>query len=326
MQQQKQTKSKEEVVLLTICSAFVVAVSFFAIMRAMNNEWLIAALDVFLSFVMLLLGLYIHIARKLHIARMFFSVIVLSGIIATIYIKGLAQILWSYPALISLFYVVNPTIAIRTSVIFILILFYVVNPIMDIQQLITYYVTLSITIFFAYVFSKQTMKQKDKLVTISMTDPLTNTKNRRALDYKLDEIKDIQQISEHSFCLIILDIDNFKIINDTHGHTIGDEILVKLTKKLSSRLRKSDDFYRYGGEEFIIILPYTELKQAQIVAEELRKTVEKIKIDNDIKVTISLGVAEHVESESKEEWISRADKALYQAKNSGRNACFLAEK
>ncbi|MDH5432434.1 MAG: GGDEF domain-containing protein [Gammaproteobacteria bacterium] len=317
-------KSKEEIVTLSICIAFVLAVAPFAVIRALNNEWTIAIFDAVLCITMLLLGMYIHFTKRIDIARVVFSLIILSAVMTTIYLKGRDQILWAYPALISLFYVVSPKTALKLTAAYLFILIPIVYPTMNIFQLISFSITLFITIFFCYIFAKQSLKQQDKLVSISLTDPLTNIGNRRALEYKLDEIRNIHKISDINSCLIILDIDRFKSINDTYGHQVGDNILIQLTKIISKRIRNSDGLYRYGGEEFVIVMPYTELRHAQIVAEQIRELVENNHIA-DLNVTISLGVAELINKESSKDWVKRADDALYKAKNSGRNICFLAD-
>ncbi|MDF1879710.1 GGDEF domain-containing protein, partial [Sulfurimonas sp. MAG313] len=125
-------------------------------------------------------------------------------------------------------------------------------------------------------------------------------------------------------CVIMLDIDHFKLVNDTYGHDAGDIVLSSVANIFTSLTRQSDVLVRYGGEEFTLILPNTRLKNAQIIAEKIRVAIEKtaMKYENDkeLFVTISLGIA-FLKSEdtSIASIITRADKALYTSKNSGRN-------
>jgi diguanylate cyclase (GGDEF)-like protein len=126
----------------------------------------------------------------------------------------------------------------------------------------------------------------------------------------------------YSLSLLIMDIDFFKSINDTWGHTVGDDVLKALAVALKQQSRESDLVVRYGGEEFISILPQATMDEAEEVAEKLRKTVEALIIPElgGKHITISLGVST-LEPEEKdiEALIARADQALYQAKESGRN-------
>ena len=125
------------------------------------------------------------------------------------------------------------------------------------------------------------------------------------------------------------DIDFFKKVNDTYGHAVGDLVLKSIAKIIRGQLREYDIAGRYGGEEFSILLPFTKINEAQMVAERLRKTIEDKVIDiskvnpdcetKEIQVTLSLGIYEMQADDNEEELLKKADKALYQAKNTGRN-------
>lgn len=118
----------------------------------------------------------------------------------------------------------------------------------------------------------------------------------------------------------MFDIDHFKKINDTYGHTVGDEVLKKLPETVKIDIRKGDLFVRWGGEEFIIVLANTELLEAQKVADHVRKAIEKELFHEKIdQVTCSFGVTDYHKGDSIDSIINRADAALYKAKNSGRN-------
>ena len=115
----------------------------------------------------------------------------------------------------------------------------------------------------------------------------------------------------------MFDIDFFKKVNDMHGHSVGDEVLVHISKLVSNSLREGDSLCRIGGEEFIIILPHTKKENAIKIAEKLRMMIAD---DREIlSITISIGVTQHISNETKEHLYARVDKALYNAKRSGRN-------
>jgi two-component system cell cycle response regulator len=149
----------------------------------------------------------------------------------------------------------------------------------------------------------------------SLHDPLTGLANRRSLQIQLEKSFESAKRYGHPLSVIMLDIDHFKKYNDTHGHVEGDRMLVKIAHVLLEAVRMADHVFRYGGEEFLIMLPQTELTNACLMAERVRKAVE-----SGAEVTISLGVYSYHESlHDKDVMIQMADNALYQAKQKGRN-------
>lgn len=165
---------------------------------------------------------------------------------------------------------------------------------------------------------------------VSHTDPLTFLPNRRQI------IGDLQReviFSEHygtPLAISLLDIDHFKNINDTYGHVIGDEILRKLADELRQHIRHPDTIGRYGGEEFLLILPHSTVIAATEQAERLCRYVRSLVIqagEHNISLTISLGVAQYkIRREDWQIFLNRADRALYEAKNNGRDQWVVAEK
>lgn len=128
----------------------------------------------------------------------------------------------------------------------------------------------------------------------------------------------------HDMSLIIIDIDSFKKVNDTYGHNIGDKALVQLSNALLKTLRNIDIVCRWGGEEFMVLLPTADLEASMLLANKIRTFVSNINIDIIGNITVSCGVSQVRSGESMEEAISRADKALYLAKKSGKN-CVQSE-
>ena len=158
-------------------------------------------------------------------------------------------------------------------------------------------------------------------------DALTNLNNRRQFETRLSQEIAIAKRQNNPLCAMMIDIDFFKSVNDTHGHAAGDEVLRTVAGIIKEHLRESDIPSRYGGEEFAVLLPFTKLEEAEIVGERLRKAVEVASIpinqDNEnaknINVTISMGLAEFNSTETGETLFERADQALYDAKKNGRN-------
>lgn len=158
----------------------------------------------------------------------------------------------------------------------------------------------------------------NNLRTKAYYDALTGIHNRRGL---YERIKD--KILNPNYCLAILDIDKFKLVNDTYGHDVGDEILKELANSVSKKIRQNDIFARWGGEEFILLLKTKDLQVAENIAEKLRIDISKTEFPTVKHITASFGISSFKNSEqSFEEVFKNADKALYQAKENGRNRVF----
>ncbi|MCK4738092.1 MAG: diguanylate cyclase [Sulfurimonas sp.] len=162
------------------------------------------------------------------------------------------------------------------------------------------------------------IKIKD-LTTEASTDPLTGLFNRRKLNGVLSKEIDISSVTKSPLSIIFLDIDHFKNVNDTFGHDVGDEVLTDLSKIITSATRQGDFIARWGGEEFMIALQATDNSAASHLAEKIRVAVEAYSFNVVGNITISLGVTEYQQDESKNNFTKRVDKALYEAKESGRN-------
>ncbi|MDD2838067.1 MAG: diguanylate cyclase [Sulfuricurvum sp.] len=159
-----------------------------------------------------------------------------------------------------------------------------------------------------------------KLIKLSIIDKLTGLYNRQKTDEKLmEEQRKVDRYREYKCGVMILDIDYFKTVNDTLGHQEGDRILQLLAEVFKNTLRQTDTIGRWGGEEFIVILPNTSLEQSYSAAENLRQSVETFPFGIDRPVTVSIGVGELIRMRTVHENIARIDEALYEAKNSGRN-------
>lgn len=158
---------------------------------------------------------------------------------------------------------------------------------------------------------------------VAARDNLTGAFNRRELENELRRLQSRYERSAETFCVMLVDIDNFKLINDNYGHLVGDEVLRRFARIVFASIRAEDYFARYGGDEFCILLPSTRLDEAMILANRLRQSYANTPhmINGEvIQSTISIGVVEATSQASDyNAVIDGADKALYQAKNSGRN-------
>jgi two-component system cell cycle response regulator len=180
-------------------------------------------------------------------------------------------------------------------------------------------------------FYRELMQTNDVLSTMALADPLTELSNRRAMEWELP--RQIQYAHSYStpLSLVMLDVDYFKSVNDNYGHQVGDRVLQLLAARLQHNLRLQDTIFRYGGEEFVIVLSQTDSQEAQMVATRLRHLVadQPFNIDGTLAlpITISLGLASLIaEDDLKgESLLRRADYNLLHAKSSGRNQVFGGE-
>lgn len=208
---------------------------------------------------------------------------------------------------------------------------YANTPILDFVQYINLYVlkdiSLMITliamfiIFFTY--SMQLSKKEKTMQFLADHDALTGIFNRGYFNGTGEKYFKKHQVNNIPFSVMLLDIDDFKKINDQYGHQLGDKVLIKMSETISQNLRRGDVFARYGGEEFVILLPNTNIAEANNIAESIRLNIELLKIptkDRAISFTVSIGVS----TLSKHHWsfdqlLVEVDQLLYKSKNNGKN-------
>ena len=171
--------------------------------------------------------------------------------------------------------------------------------------------------------------QLEKARTESLTDGLTGIYNRKAFDHKIGELVQKNTVSHLPFSLLMLDIDDFKMINDTYGHQIGDRVILAIVNKCRHSIRGEDFLARYGGEEFVIILPGASLKNAVKKANQICKSIAATRYSLDeihgsptLSITVSIGVSSHQNADTTATVTQRADQALYAAKRAGKNRVF----
>jgi diguanylate cyclase (GGDEF)-like protein len=171
--------------------------------------------------------------------------------------------------------------------------------------------------------TKERIRMMEKLQKLAVTDGLTKLYNSRSFYSQLETEVDRFNRYKHPLALLLLDLDHFKDYNDTYGHLEGDKILVHFSQIIKSCLRANDTAYRYGGEEFTVILPETGGDEAGTVAQRIRAALEAERFSpvngKKVKITISIGVTEYQPKEELSTFIQRADRAMYRSKQKGRN-------
>ena len=168
-------------------------------------------------------------------------------------------------------------------------------------------------------------KRTEELRNLMLTDTLTNTKNRRFLMEALDNETKRSERYGSNLSTIFIDIDHFKKVNDDFGHLVGDKVLIQVAKIMSEKLRSCDQLCRYGGEEFVILLPESDLACAKLIADRILSAIRSTVIPElDKSVTVSAGIGQWQKGENGQDLLDRCDQALYVAKDSGRDQFQLA--
>ena len=174
---------------------------------------------------------------------------------------------------------------------------------------------------------EQLKRELEAVNRLVREDQLTGALNRRGLDDALARESARAERANTPLCVALLDIDNFKVINDTHGHQVGDIVLVHLVAIIMKTLRSNDLIGRYGGDEFLLLLPDSRLEEAAAIMNRLRRAFTRMPItwgDRQLLVTFSAGVAARNRGEADADLISRADQALYEAKHVGKDRFIVA--
>jgi diguanylate cyclase (GGDEF)-like protein/PAS domain S-box-containing protein len=184
----------------------------------------------------------------------------------------------------------------------------------------TWWIPLGEDVYLHYATDVTKHKRMEKeLRCLSVTDCLTNCYNRRFFMQKLEEEIERAKRNGNKFSLIMLDIDRFKSINDRFGHNAGDLVLKSMAEMIKNRIRKIDTLARWGGEEFVLLLPDTPVENAARLAEELRESLSRMDIQGVGRVTASFGVAGYCPGDSVDSLVNKADNMMYEAKAAGRN-------
>lgn len=234
-------------------------------------------------------------------------------------INGHAGLYWAYPAVAAGFFLLTLREASIGNIVFIgamAVVSYYRFPEADFWRILF---SLALTAIFVLVFAWLVGRLQAELTRLATTDPLTGCLNRSQLADLLNGQIQLRERYERVSSLVLIDLDYFKSVNDRWGHVAGDRVLQEVAARFRRRLRESDQLFRIGGEEFMLILPETRQKDAETLAHQLLTTISAGPFLENIQVTASAGVTEVVKGETWSTWLNRADQALYSAKAQGRN-------
>ncbi|WP_148861220.1 GGDEF domain-containing protein [Marinobacter fonticola] len=242
-------------------------------------------------------------------------------IVATV--VGDVGLFWLYPAMVTSFFLTSARVAVTVNCLAVAVLVFHNQAFASREQMMSLVATAIVVSCCAYIFSRRNEHQRDRLERLATHDPLTGVKNRRAMEEDMQTAVAAHARTGEPYALIIFDLDHFKRINDLYGHAVGDEVLVECASLIQRYTRKTDCLYRFGGEEFVVLMPGVRPEGVRAVAENLRYKLAHELTGPVDSITASFGVAPLHLSDDADRWMARADKGLYAAKASGRNCVVI---
>lgn len=252
-----------------------------------------------------------------------------TAVIATTHL-GINGFFWVYPLILFNFFMVSPTRALilMLAVLSCIVVYHLLNPenvFPSHYQMTSFLVTCLLASFLTFIFAYRTQHQRERLQQMASQDPLTGAYNRRIMTEELRKAVRDNNRSQRTYSLLIMDLDHFKLINDSFGHLAGDHVLIDFVRIIQATIRESDYLFRHGGEEFALLLPDTGFPGINIVADTLQKQTHNKLYSPAGAVSVSIGGAVLKPKENWQDWLNRADEQLYLAKQAGRNCYRIAD-
>ena len=310
------------ITLFGVCSLLLILP--FAIYRLWSGNPTVAALDFLLVLGISCPVVYAWCTGKNTNAGRVLVLIYSSGAIISAELLGVVGLFWMYATILANFFLVGRRTAIVITVVSLIILVVVGKGFEGSAQTFSFVATSGLVSTLAFILANRTEAQRLELEILATRDPLTGIYNRRAMTQELGIAVEAKKRHQTPISLIIFDLDNFKQINDKRGHAEGDRVLVAFAALITQCTRTVDRFFRYGGEEFVLLMPAVGVAELPAVAEKLRLKISSELRSADEIITVSLGAAELRSDEDWQDWLRRADAALYAAKAAGRNRVVLA--
>ncbi|MCB1554495.1 MAG: GGDEF domain-containing protein [Xanthomonadales bacterium] len=311
--------------LVSLFSALISMTVFpFVLFRAWNGQWTVAIIDAIIVIAVAAVGIFAWRPGRAPVAGMLMAVVTTSSCLVVSLLYARHGLLWSYAVLTTNFLLTSRRIALAANIIVFATLGTHPEVFTNHVERVVFLSSGVLVSLCSYIFSLQSSRQRLALERLATHDSLTRALNRRAFDTDLFLTLQNHQLSGAPCMLAMIDIDHFKSINDAYGHEVGDDVLVSLVRTIQQHHRRQDRLYRFGGEEFVMLMPDTGREAARHALEALRARVaDALRRPDGKPVTISIGAALLSDADQGAYWLARADAAMYQAKRSGRNRVVL---
>ena len=297
----------------------------FASYRLLRGEHLAAIVDVSLATAICIPVLYALLTGNTKNAGIALCVIDSLFCILVSWAIGPVAVYWHYLVLVTNFFIVNPKLALISNVLLVVSMLSILGPQQPVVTNWAIAASATLLTCFTYFFALRNSVDRDMLEEIASVDALTGLPNRRAMERFLTEALERHRSDQTSYGLIILDIDHFKQVNDSYGHAAGDAVLADLSAILKFQMRKRDHVFRFGGEEFVVLVQVDTPDDLLQATERIRLGIRGALRGPGGRITVSAGAALLGQEENWQEWFSLADSALYRAKNRGRDQSMLLE-
>lgn len=242
-----------------------------------------------------------------------------AGCVVLAYALGAAGLRWAYVLLVANFLLLRPREAVAVNAVVLAVLAFNGAAYPTPFDRIAFLVTASLVAVAAYVFAHRAHRHRIELEALAASDPLTGAGNRRTMEAELRMAVESAARDGRAWSLALLDLDHFKRVNDRHGHAAGDRVLLDLVDVVGEATRSTDRLFRFGGEEFVLLLPGAEGAALEPMLDALRLRIGDALRAGEDAVSVSIGAATLDAGEDWEAWLARADAALYRAKQAGRD-------
>ena len=307
----------------------VIGISPYAVYRLLEGNYLVAAADCVIVLSTLIAVIYAWRSGDTEKPGIYLATVFTLGSTLVAINLGVNGVFWLYPLILFNFFMVSPGKAVLATALVLLTL--VVHAVLvpgsvfeSSYQMTSFLVTSSVAGLLTFIFAYRTRSQRDQLQILAIQDPLTGARNRRAMNEELRIAVAMHRRHGNKFAILVMDLDHFKLINDNFGHQAGDQVLRTFVELIKKSSRKEDRLFRFGGEEFLMLLPNTDRSGLLAAAKQLHSQVAQHLLGPGGPVTMSIGGAILRSGEDWESWLQRADQRLYRAKGAGRN-CTVAD-
>lgn len=291
----------------------------FAVFRLLSGNPVGAGLNAMISTLVLGAVVYAIATGRDRLAGIVFVTVITLGAFLSTLLIGTTGLSWSFLAFWINFVLTERRIALSANLAMLLLIGFATTAFDSTVALATYLITGLMITAFAFVFAKRLTSQQTQLERMASRDPLTNAGNRRSLQQDLLAAVADYQSTQCPYVLMMLDLDHFKALNDRYGHEAGDKALRDFGALVPTRIRRDDGFYRFGGEEFVILFRGLGADRAETVTEAVHANTSGAVDSLGGKISFSAGVALLRDGQDMDAWLAAADQALYRAKAEGRN-------
>ncbi|MDX1633979.1 MAG: GGDEF domain-containing protein [Marinobacter sp.] len=310
------------ITLMGVCA--ILGITPFAIFRFIDGNVMAGLVDTLILLGICTAMVYAWVTGDTRRSGFVLALVACGGGVAVASVLGNTGLFWLYPPFITSFFLTSPRVAmiINGGALMVLVSFGIAFQ--SAEHMLSFITTALVVSACAYIFALRNESQRHRLEQLATLDPLTGVKNRRAMEQELKAAVATRERNGLSFALALVDLDHFKRVNDVHGHGIGDEVLINCAEIIRCNTRQSDQLFRFGGEEFVLLLPGVEDADMRVVMANLHKALRRELRCPGGPVTASYGLALLKPGETADQWLARADEALYEAKESGRDRICVA--